>query len=1363
MVSPSSPGSDAGLPPRWRWVRTAGRVATVAVLTLWSVFVAGWLALHWIILPHIDEWRPSIERLATETIGLKVGIGAIEVHSSGWVPALDLRDLRLYDRQGREALHLARVQTALSPQMLLALELRFQQVLIDGARLEVRRDPAGRWHVAGLDWDGSVDSGDTRARDWFLAQQEFVVRNAEIRFSDEGRGTEPLVLTQLDLVLRNGLRSHALRLDATPPAEWGERFTVRGRFSQPLLAPAGELARWSGVLYAEFPRADAAALRRHLSLPLQVADGEGAFRAWLEIDDGVPRQATLDFAVAALVLQLTPALQPLHLQQAQGRIDAQRDAGGVALRSRGLKFQTADGRAWPAGKLDLSWRQPQDLRERWPATHTPVTGGELTAEALSLDLLAQVAESLPLGDLLRQRLGSLAPQGTVDSLRARWEGPTARPLRYQVDARFTDLGMQPAQAPEGPGRPGFQRAQLQLSASESGGELRVSMRQGQLQYPGFWDEPELPVDSLEAELSWRRGAAADGGGSALELKLDKASFANADLAAEFSATWRGAEGEGAPPGRLDLNGRLLQARAERVARYLPRVLDAGARDYVARAVQGGRVANGSFRVRGDLAHFPFHGSREGEFRIVLPVQDLQYAFVPDAPGAPSPWPAMEQVRGELEFVGMAMNLNRLQGRLWGYELRQVQGGIANLSQPELRLQGEGRGPLADVLRAMALAPPSPRSAALLNEARAVGSSQLKLTMEMPLAQPSQMQLRGNLQLPGNELRLGAELPPLLGLRGSIDFNPQGLQLRPLTARLLGGDSSLEGSIGFDGNLRLALQGTATADGLRNAPAGTPLAPLAALGAWVRGQAAWRGNLAMADGRTELLLQSNLVGLQVDLPAPLAKPVAATALPLRLQLSPLVDPAAPGRLRDSLQLEMGDLLKAQYQRVQTGTETTVQRGSLAVHEPLPPLPASGVVAALNLGRIDLEAWQGVAERLGGAAAGPAAGAAGYLPQTLQVRAEELRAGTRFLSRVSGTLVRQGSGNELQWRARLEADQLAGDMEYWPASSAAQAGRLQARLQRLAVPQSEVAQVEQLLAQPPLSVPALDIVVDRFELRGKSLGRLQVQAVNRTRPGRAGAPEWQLDKLSLSMPEAQLDASGRWSPGGARRMTLDFGLNLADSGAFLERLGAGQALRGGKGRLGGQLSWAGSPLTLDYPSMEGRLRLDVDAGQFLHASPGGARLLGVLSLQALQRRLTLDFRDLFQDGFVFDSIEGDVDVAQGVANTRNLRMRGVQATVLMQGSADLLRETQDLRVLIVPNFDATGAALATMAINPAIGLGTLLAQWALREPLQAAGTSELHITGSWADPLVQQVDRKAEAAAAAASAASSPAAIPRRTPP
>ena len=107
-------------------------------------------------------------------------------------------------------------------------------------------------------------------------------------------------------------------------------------------------------------------------------------------------------------------------------------------------------------------------------------------------------------------------------------------------------------------------------------------------------------------------------------------------------------------------------------------------------------------------------------------------------------------------------------------------------------------------------------------------------------------------------------------------------------------------------------------------------------------------------------------------------------------------------------------------------------------------------------------------------------------------------------------------------------------------------------------------------------------------------------------------------------------------------------------------------------------------------------------------------------------------MFQEGFAFDNITGDVTIAQGVAQTNNLRMRGVQALVLMEGSADIERETQDLRVVVVPEINAGTASLAYAVINPAIGLGTFLAQAFLRKPLMAAGTREFHVSGPLGRP-------------------------------
>ena len=135
--------------------------------------------------------------------------------------------------------------------------------------------------------------------------------------------------------------------------------------------------------------------------------------------------------------------------------------------------------------------------------------------------------------------------------------------------------------------------------------------------------------------------------------------------------------------------------------------------------------------------------------------------------------------------------------------------------------------------------------------------------------------------------------------------------------------------------------------------------------------------------------------------------------------------------------------------------------------------------------------------------------------------------------------------------------------------------------------------------------------------------------------------------------------------------------------------------------------------------------------------------MLSLQSLPRRLTLDFRDVFSQGFAFDFVRGDVGIQQGVAKTNNLQMSGVNAAVLMAGSANIEDETQDLKVVVVPEINAGTASLIATAINPVIGLGTFLAQMFLRRPLMEAATQEFHIDGTWTDPKITKIDRKARA--------------------
>ena len=88
-----------------------------------------------------------------------------------------------------------------------------------------------------------------------------------------------------------------------------------------------------------------------------------------------------------------------------------------------------------------------------------------------------------------------------------------------------------------------------------------------------------------------------------------------------------------------------------------------------------------------------------------------------------------------------------------------------------------------------------------------------------------------------------------------------------------------------------------------------------------------------------------------------------------------------------------------------------------------------------------------------------------------------------------------------------------------------------------------------------------------------------------------------------------------------------------------------------------------------------------------------------------------------------------------------MRGVNATVLMDGSADIARESQNLHVVVIPEINVGAASVVYgLAVNPVIGLGSFLAQLFLREPLMRAFTFEYQITGPWKDPIVTKLVHK-----------------------
>jgi uncharacterized protein YhdP len=301
---------------------------------------------------------------------------------------------------------------------------------------------------------------------------------------------------------------------------------------------------------------------------------------------------------------------------------------------------------------------------------------------------------------------------------------------------------------------------------------------------------------------------------------------------------------------------------------------------------------------------------------------------------------------------------------------------------------------------------------------------------------------------------------------------------------------------------------------------------------------------------------------------------------------------------------------------------------------------------------------------------------------------------------------------------------------------------ARLASLDIPESSAKDVKDLLESskgPAAGIPGLDIVAERFELFDKQFGRLELVASNaQALAGR----EWRIERLSLNNPDGQLRASGRWlTRDGKSNTALNFNLDIANAGRLLDRLGFPGTLKRGKGKISGDLSWAGLPYSLDIPSLSGQIAMTVEDGQFLKQDPGAAKLLGVLSLQMLPRILKLDFHDVFSEGLAFDGITANAMITRGVVRTDNLKMHGVAATVLMDGTADIANESTNLHVVVIPEFNlGTGPLVYGLAVNPVIGLGGFLAQLFLRAPVMKALTYHMQVTGPWKSPNIVKLDNQ-----------------------
>ena len=1263
----------------------AVRLTVRVLIALIALFCVLLLLIRFVVFPQLENYRGRVTAMLEEQIGEPVEMGALAGGWDGWNPRLDIDNLRVVDgKNGTPLLVLPAVHLTVAWTSFLFVDLRFKEAVLDRPQLDVRRDAQGVLHVAGLTVDPRQSNSNAAPADWLLRQRRILIHDGTITWRDEQREAPPLELTRVEFRMENRFGRHRFGLTGSPPAAIAAPIDLRGDVTGHTLA---EWRTSSGRLYVRLDYADVAAWQSWLPLPIAIKSGKGAVRVWLEYGDGEARAGVADLILVDVQATLAPELQPLTLARLDGRLGWRNDGSEREVFSENLAFSGTGGTHFDPTDFKLVLRAANGAR---PAT------GQMQLSNLQLAPLTQVAASLPLPERWRHELARYNPRGTLAEGHLQWQGEATAPQSFVASTRFSDLGIDAQD-----GLPGFSGLSGSFEATDHDGALVLQSRSMQVDLPGVFAEP-LALDSVHGHVGWERN------GPAVTVTLAELSFANAQIAGTASGTYRTAP---SGPGSIDLTVQLPHADVRDVYRYVPVSVPEPVHEWLQRGLVSGTASDVRLRLSGNLADFPFADGKQGQFLVTAKAQGLTLDYA-------AHWPPLTDIDADVRFEGAHMSIDVQKGKFFDAALSPSKAEIANLRAPfpMLSIRAGASGPTQTFLRFVGDSPIAGWIEHFTDGAEASGPGTLALKLDLPLGKPDDDHIGGEYTFAGNRINLAGGVPALNHLNGTLAFNGRRVQVSQLSAELLGGPAHF--TIDSDEeHLRVAGKGSADTSQLRVEY------PQQALARRISGTTDWELAIVAASDATTWTVDTNLSGATIDLPAPMAKSASETVALKFERRSGAED-------RDTIVARYGRIGQLTLERRRGANGAITRAGLLALGGGSGDADRPGLWVRGKVDTLNADGWLVVKREIEAPESSEEIPLAG-----IDVTVREL---DLFGRRLNDLRIDASQAADA-WQIVLDGSELAGTARWQGAGPGRPNGRIVAHLQRLTVP---AAASEAIPSSPePMGAsnpwPEIDIASDSFILHDRDLGKLELTA----QP--LGA-DWQIQHVDLSNDDGKLTAQGWWRVAGrGQQTTLDANLDIVDAGRYLTRFGLPGAVTGAASKIDGQVSWAGGPQAFDYPTLSGAFSIKSGPGQFLQVDPGAGKLLGVLSMQSLTRRLALDFRDLFGEGFAFDDISGDVRIQNGVMKSDNLKIVGPAARVAISGEADIAHETQQLKVRVQPTLSAslsTGAALLMFAnpiVGVAVGAGTWLAQKVLQDPFEQMFSFEYAVTGSWSSPHVERI--------------------------
>lgn len=1281
---------------RWLWRTVATVLIGAAVL----------LTIARLLLPFAGEYRAELEDQVERYLGYEVEVGQLDIDWHGLGPRLQITDLRVYGPgPARAPIHFDRAYIRLRPVLRDGLpSLRLDDFSVAGFTLRLRRDEQGWLHAFGMTLDPAalgamaaavapagdgdpVDAGGQRDP----AGQAGTGERADGSPVDSGMpAAVPEALLQV-LTIQRLQASEATLTIEQPDGEvvnWGNlSITLRNS------------GRDHSIAVSVTPPSSVA---EQLTGQLEFVGAPSAYRDW---------RASLYLEARALSLEQAAGLWPDapvrarggrldgriwsewdggRLQEARGEVDA--DEIVLAGSDQAMQLERIAGRVRLWQPRDGQWQiDVADLEvsrdgrswtgERWSYALEDDRDWRVAADFARAEDIVALARVLPLDDSTRARLQTHSPRGDIRDLNL----AMASGGEFRLRGDFRDLGW--AARGDIPGLTGLDG---RLLVRSDGGHVILDAGDVQFDAPKLFRAP-LRVRQLEATVALR--PTTDG----FHLYAPDVDLHNKDLRGRGRVRVDLARGRSP---RLDLQFEYRDGVGTAVPAYLPAgIMPPPVVEWLDQAFRAGRVPSGSFILRGSADDFPYR-QHDGRFDVRFDMVDttLHYA---------DGWPAIENLSGQVRFSGPALDIRATRGGTRDLRLEAGHARFDDLEDGQLEVALDAVGPLDDMLAVVADSPLGPRFEPVLEGTRASGNGALSLALSVPVETPGDTRVNGQVQLDGaglSQARNGIEFDRI---RGTVGFTQESVRTDDLVAELRGRPVRVNAAT-RNGVAAIRLEGRFAPGELVPALAGGALSG--------SGRSDWRVDIDVPlRGETDarLLAISDLVGTGIQLPAPIGKSPQAER-PVRVEL-PFGGDEVHVRYGADTRIVLA---------LRQGSDPGVRSVGVAFGESarLPRRDGLRVAGAIDV--LPLGGWLALAN--GDDQSDPA------FPPLVEL---ELSVGVLELSGYRLSEVRLNGREEANgaWNLALASSEADGRLRAPATGGGGPPVEIRFDLVDFALirPREEDAtEAAAIDFDDPASLPPLDIRIERLKFDDFTLNDVSLLTA------RAGGG-MAVHQIGFRTPHLEANGQGNWHGRAETRTDLRLVIRSGDFGAGLEEIGRGGMVRDGDGKVTVDIGWPGLPWAPSLATVTGDVDIDIEDGVLSDVDPGAARLLGLFSLEAMP------FRSLLQSGLIFGEMKGRVDLADGNAYTRLLKIESAVGLIKISGRTGLVERDYDQRMVVQPNLSTSLPVIGFLSGGPIAGAAIALIQGVMRNvggDIEKASEIEYVITGSWDEPVVERVDVK-----------------------